>query len=188
MAKRGRPSKPFTARIERFEDILQLATKKRGRPRVVSWDEILPELLNAEDAARADAMGALHRWQTRNRGGRPVKDRARDLALLSIPAEARRAGTSQRDIMRKRFSDDPDEVLKIERRANKLKKKALTAAAQVREEDCACCGRWPAADRPSMRVLINRIPLEGKICEGCLMAWWHNCVAPPPSKPAKPKH
>ena len=46
-----------------------------------------------------------------------------------------------------------------------------------REDDCAVCGRWPAADREGMRVLIDNIPLRERFCEACLAAFWHNCIS-----------
>jgi hypothetical protein len=41
------------------------------------------------------------------------------------------------------------------------------------EDDCAVCSGWPAADRETMRTLIDRIPLEG-VCEACEMEFWRS--------------
>ena len=44
--------------------------RKRGRPRLPSWDDILPwsKIMHPEDLARAEADMWLHRLQTRNKG------------------------------------------------------------------------------------------------------------------------
>jgi len=56
----------------------------------------------------------------------------------------------------------------------------------VAEDDCAVCGHWPEADREAMRLLIERIPLEG-VCPACEMEFWRqlglfDLFGPPPTK------
>jgi len=46
------------------------------------------------------------------------------------------------------------------------------------EDDCAVCGQWPAADRRSMRLLIDTLPMQEAVCDRCLMAFWRNCIVP----------
>jgi carboxymethylenebutenolidase len=57
----------------------------------------------------------------------------------------------------------------------------------VSEDDCVVCGQWPKADRPSMRALINSLPLKEneQICFKCLRAFWTNCIVGP--KPGRVK-
>ena len=31
------------------------------------------------------------------------------------------------------------------------------------EDDCAVCGQWPAADRRSMRLLIDTLPMREEV-------------------------
>jgi hypothetical protein len=40
----------------------------------------------------------------------------------------------------------------------------------VSEDHCVVCGHWPEADRSSMRILIDSLPLQEveDICDGCL--------------------
>ena len=56
----------------------------------------------------------------------------------------------------------------------------------VTEEDCAICRHWPAADRPSMRLLVERIPLDKPTCDECLVEWWRGCIVPLIEAPIKP--
>jgi hypothetical protein len=44
----------------------------------------------------------------------------------------------------------------------------------VAEDDCACCGHWPAVDREGMRLLICSISLQDDVCPECEMAFWRN--------------
>ena len=44
----------------------------------------------------------------------------------------------------------------------------------VSEDDCVVCGHWPEADRSSMRVLIDRLPLQEEVCDECQVAFWRN--------------
>jgi hypothetical protein len=55
----------------------------------------------------------------------------------------------------------------------------------ISEEDCVVGGDWPETDRSSMRILIDSLPLQEveQICDGCLEAFWTNCVAGPKPKP-----
>ena len=46
------------------------------------------------------------------------------------------------------------------------------------EDDCAVCGQWPPADRRSMRLLIDTLPMQEAVCDRCLMAFWRNCIVP----------
>ena len=46
------------------------------------------------------------------------------------------------------------------------------------EAECAVCGGWPAALRPTMRGIIECIPLTKPLCKGCMVAFWRNCVGP----------
>jgi hypothetical protein len=98
--------------------------RKRGRPRLASWDEIVGELLNVEDAARADAMGWVHRWATRDRGGRP-EDRDLNQKLLEGANEARRHGISLRAFCKSWFANEYgreptlEDVKVVERRINR---------------------------------------------------------------------
>ena len=39
----------------------------------------------------------------------------------------------------------------------------------VSEDDCVVCGHWPAADRRSMRLLIDTLPMREEVCDRCLM-------------------
>jgi hypothetical protein len=43
----------------------------------------------------------------------------------------------------------------------------------VSEDDCVC-GHWPEADRSSMRILIDRLPLQEEVCDECSVAFWRN--------------
>jgi hypothetical protein len=54
-------------------------------------------------------------------------------------------------------------------------------ADEISEADCVVCGHWPEADRSSMRILIDSLPLQEveQICDGCLLAFWSNCVVGP---------
>ena len=44
------------------------------------------------------------------------------------------------------------------------------------EENCPLCSSWPPALRPSMRHAINDVRLrdDTSVCDGCLLALWHN--------------
>jgi len=62
-------------------------------------------------------------------------------------------------------------------------------ACFCREEDCAMCGQWTAADREVLRNGIIGIPLGEPFCEACLAAFWHNCIVglePPRREPTEP--
>jgi hypothetical protein len=108
-----------------FTSILSVR-RKRGRPRLPSWDEILPSWdeilgLTPETAAWLDAQTWLHRLQTRNRGGRPA-DHDLNQKLLEGANDARRRGISLRDFCKIWFANKfgreptPDEVKVVERR------------------------------------------------------------------------
>jgi len=61
----------------------------------------------------------------------------------------------------------------------------------ISEDDCAVCGPWPEADRSSMRMLIDSLPLREveQICDECLQAFWTNCVVGPrPKRARRTKH
>jgi hypothetical protein len=63
--------------------------------------------------------------------------------------------------------------------------------ARSKTEECAVCGPWPEADRSSMRMLIDSLPLREveQICDGCLQAFWTNCVVGPrPKRARRTKH
>ena len=53
----------------------------------------------------------------------------------------------------------------------------------VSEVDCVVCSQWPPADRETMRIMINRIPLDG-ICPECEMAFWRR-LWPAPGPPTR---
>jgi predicted DNA-binding transcriptional regulator AlpA len=111
-----------------FASILSLR-RKRGRPRLPSWDGILPSWdeilrLTPEEAARLDGEEWLHRLQTRNKGGRPPK-RDYNQLLLEIADFADRHGiprrTFLRDLIRATNGDvSEDLVLILVRRINWL--------------------------------------------------------------------
>jgi hypothetical protein len=61
----------------------------------------------------------------------------------------------------------------------------------ISEDDCLVCRGWPAADRLSMRALIDRMPMGDldQVCDGCVRAFWTNCVVDRKSRGLKPtKH
>jgi hypothetical protein len=109
--------------------------RKRGRPRLPSWDEILPwdKIVTPEEAARGDAEMWLHRLQTRNKGGRPPQ-RDYDQFLLEIADHADRHGIPRRTFVRDFIRaanpvEDVSEdwVLVIVRRINRLRAKSRTS-------------------------------------------------------------
>jgi hypothetical protein len=53
------------------------------------------------------------------------------------------------------------------------------------ENDCAVCGDWPATDREGMRGMIYQIPLQGPICDKCIVAFWNN-ISREPEEPTAP--
>jgi hypothetical protein len=98
--------------------------KKRGRPRLPSWDEIVGELLTPEDAARADAMKWL--WVTQNRrGGRPP-DRAVNQWLSEVVKDADRRGRKLRPYLKEALERklnrtvELGEVARCERQIDRL--------------------------------------------------------------------
>jgi hypothetical protein len=117
-----------------FASILSLR-RKRGRPRLPSWDEILPSWaeivrLTPEQAARGDAAMWLHRLQTRNKGGRPP-ERDYNQLLFEIADHADRHGIPRRTFVRKLLRDanpfepaSEDWVLVLVRRINRLRAKS----------------------------------------------------------------
>ena len=44
----------------------------------------------------------------------------------------------------------------------------------VSEDECVVCGHWPQADRSSMRILIDRVPLHEEVFDECQVALWRN--------------
>ena len=104
--------------------------RKRGRPRLPSWDDILPwsDIMHPEDLARSEADMWLHRLQTRNKGGRPPKQDFNQL-LLEIADFADRHGiprrTFLRDLIRATNGDvSEDWVLVLVRRIDRQRAKA----------------------------------------------------------------
>jgi hypothetical protein len=45
---------------------------------------------------------------------------------------------------------------------------------RLSEDDCAVCGRWPPALRPTMRDAIFRVPLHEPVCDDCMVAFVTN--------------
>jgi len=45
-----------------------------------------------------------------------------------------------------------------------------------KQDRCAVCARWPAADREGMRMLVDSIPLREPVCEDCVMAFWRTLI------------
>jgi hypothetical protein len=54
----------------------------------------------------------------------------------------------------------------------------------VSEADCEVCQDWPAADRETMRIMIDRIPLHDPVCAECQMAFWAKLL-PRSTKPTR---
>ena len=116
------PRKTFMSIIE--------GPRKRGRPRLPSWDDILPwsKIMHPEDLARSEAEMWLYRLQTRNKGGRPPKQDFNQL-LLEIADFADRHGiprrTFLRDLIRATNGDvSEDWVLVLVRRIDRQRAKA----------------------------------------------------------------
>ena len=114
-----------------FMSILSIR-RKRGRPRLPSWDDILPwsdiVRLTPKAAAWLDAQMWLHRLQTRNKGGRPP-ERDYNQFLLEIADHADRHGiprrTFVRDLIRATNGDvSEDLVLVLVRRIRRERAKA----------------------------------------------------------------
>ena len=114
-----------------FMSILSLP-RKRGRPRLPSWDDILPwsKIMHPEDLARSEAEMWLYRLQTRNKGGRPPQ-RDYDKFLLEIADHADRQGIPRRTFVREVLraanpSEDVSEdlVLVLVRRIRRERAKA----------------------------------------------------------------
>ena len=116
-----------------FTSILSLR-RKRGRPRLPSWADILPwsdiVRLTPEQVAWLDADMWLHRLQTRNKGGRPP-ERDYNQFLLEIADHADRHGIPRRTFVREVLraanpSEDVSEdlVLVLVRRIRRERAKA----------------------------------------------------------------
>ena len=108
--------------------------RKRGRPRLPSWDDILPwsKIMHPEDLARSEAEMWLYRLQTRNKGGRPPQ-RDLDQLLLEIADFADRHGiprrTFVRDLIRATNGDvSEDLVLVLVRRIRRERAKARASS------------------------------------------------------------
>jgi hypothetical protein len=93
--------------------------KKRGRPRCVPWDEILPWSKIVPDYP----AGAM---VVRTKGGRPA-DWDLNQALLEVANDAKRRGISLRagvkEFLRKHgHPAEPDDVRRCERQINRLRR------------------------------------------------------------------
>lgn len=110
-----------------FSSLLSLP-KKRGRPRLPSWDDILPwpQILSADELAHCDALSFWWRWE--RRGGRPP-DQARNQSLREAICDGRRQGMTMRASARKYYKQkhngrDPthEQLVTIERQMARLLK------------------------------------------------------------------
>ena len=118
-------------KVFRFTDLLSPDFYKRrpGRPRLPSWDDILPwsEILGPDDLAAAEAKAAMWRWR-RRREGRPP-NRERNQALLEGYRVAKSHGMTMRAFAKQWFREcygceaTPDEVRTVERQIARLLKK-----------------------------------------------------------------
>jgi hypothetical protein len=115
----------------RFTDLLSPDFYKRGpgRPRLPSWDEIMPwETILGSDACReAEARAFWVRWQRRHHGRRA--DQERNRSLLEGYRAAKSQGVTMRAFVKKWFHEQhgreatPDDVSTVERQIDRLLKK-----------------------------------------------------------------
>lgn len=106
-----------------FSEILSSA-KKRGRPPILSWDNIIPwsDIFSAEQLAYCEAI----RVRGRNRGGRPP-NRTRNRLLFEGYREAIRQGQTLRSSARTFFKQErgrdatPDDLRVVERQIARLR-------------------------------------------------------------------
>jgi hypothetical protein len=115
-----------------FSDILKPKKRGRGRPRLPSWDEILPwsDIIGSEAVTYVDAQSAMWRWQRQHQGRPP--NNAANQELLEDWRAAESQGMNKQAFLKKRFrkcygreaklDDDKDviELRSMERQLNRL--------------------------------------------------------------------
>lgn len=116
-----------------FSDILKPEKRGRGRPRLPSWDEILPwsDIIGSEAVTYVDAQSAMWRWQPQHQG-RPPNNAANQELLEGWRAEKSQGMKNKRAFLKKCFlkrygreakvDDDKDviELRSMERQLNRL--------------------------------------------------------------------